>query len=148
VTTLSRAVFGTSGADGHGSFQASYLWSHTPTAQQVDTTGYVVGTSSVGGIIGMSRGYMLTGTTGNDFMVAKGGADSFAFASNFGRGVSNDFWPTHDTVQFSNSAFDSFASVLSRAALFGHDAGIATGSDTLMLHDTKLDALNHDFRFA
>jgi hypothetical protein len=115
-------------------------WLHGSTAQQVDTSGPVVGTSSVQAIM-IGRMGMLADN-----------ADTFVFGPNVSGGVSNSSAasaPAQDTVHFSNSAFDSFASVLSRAALLGHhDAGMATGSDTLMLHDTKLDALNHDFRFA
>jgi hypothetical protein len=93
-----------------------------------------------------------TSTTGNDVMVGTAGADTFVFASKFGHDVIKDFaasGPAHDTVQFSKSVFDSFASVLSHAAQSGHDVVIATGSDTLTLKNTQLDKLNsHDFHFA
>ncbi|AWL93215.1 Ig-like domain-containing protein [Bradyrhizobium ottawaense] len=144
----------TTNADGKWSFQTSDLSgkSHAFTAEQVDTTGHVVGTSSGEAIIGSGRSNTLTGTTGNDVMVGKAGADTFAFASNFGQDVIKDFaarGPTHDTIEFSKSVFDSFASVLSHAAQSGHDVVIATGSDTLTLKNTQLDKLNsHDFHFA
>ena len=144
----------TTGADGKWSFQTSDLSgkSHAFTAEQVDTTGHVVGTSSGEAIIGSGRSNTLTGTTGNDVMVGKAGADTFTFASNFGQDVIKDFaarGPAHDTIEFSKSVFDSFASVLSHAAQSGHDVVIATGSDTLTLKNTQLDKLNsHDFHFA
>jgi len=138
--------FAAGAADGRSIFQTSDLWSHVSATQQVDTTGHVET------ILGMSRSFMLTGTTDHDVTVGNGGADTFAFTANFGRGILNDFAagaPAQNTFQFSNSAFDNLASVLSRAALSGHDLGIATGSDTPTLHDTKLDMLkNLDFRFA
>ncbi|MGY4343619.1 Ca2+-binding RTX toxin-like protein [Bradyrhizobium sp. GM7.3] len=94
----------------------------------------------------------MTGTTGNDVMVGKRGADTFEFASNFGQDIIKDFaarGPAHDTIEFSKGVFDSFASVLSHAAQSGHDVVIATGSDTLMLKNAQLDKLNsHDFHFA
>ncbi|MET4217672.1 hypothetical protein ACVWWG_000845 [Bradyrhizobium sp. LB7.2] len=94
----------------------------------------------------------LKGTSGNDTFVGSSQADTFVFASKFGHDVIKDFaasGPAHDTVQFSKSVFDSFASVLSHAAQSGPDVVIATGSDTLTLKNTKLDALNsHDFHFA
>ncbi|WP_354267372.1 Ig-like domain-containing protein [Bradyrhizobium ottawaense] len=144
----------TTGADGKWSFQTSDLSgkSHAFTAEQVDTTGHVVGTSSGAAMIGSGRSDTLTGTTGNDVMVGKAGADTFQFASNFGQDVIKDFaarGPAHDTIEFSKSVFDSFASVLSHAAQSGHDVVIATGSDTLTLKNTQLDKLNsHDFHFA
>ncbi|MCJ9699539.1 Ig-like domain-containing protein [Bradyrhizobium sp. SHOUNA76] len=144
----------TTGADGKWSFQTSDLSgkSHAFTAEQVDTTGHVVGTSSGEAIVGSGRSNTLTGTTGNDVMVGKAGADTFSFASNFGQDVIKDFaarGPAHDTIEFSKSVFDSFASVLSHAAQSGHDVVIATGSDTLTLKNTQLDKLNsHDFHFA
>ena len=93
-----------------------------------------------------------TGTTGDDIFVGKGGADTFVFASNFGHDIVKDFaaaGANHDTLQFSKSVFDSFASVLSHATQSGQDVIIATGGDTLTLKNTKIDALNsHDFHFA
>ncbi|MCK1623305.1 family 16 glycosylhydrolase [Bradyrhizobium sp. 160] len=144
----------TTDADGKWSFHTSDLSdkTHAFTAEQVDTTGHVVGTGSGEAIIGSGRNDTLTGTTGNDILVGKRGADTFEFASNFGHDVIKDFaaaGPAHDAVQFSKGVFDTFASVLSHAAQSGHDVVIATGSDTLTLKNTKLDALNsHDFHFA
>jgi len=144
----------TTGADGKWSFQTSDLSgkSHAFTAEQVDTKGHVVGTSSGEAIIGSGHSNTLTSTSGNDVMVGKAGADTFQFASNFGQDVIKDFaarGPAHDTIEFSKSVFDSFASVLSHAAQSGHDVVIATGSDTLTLKNTQLDKLNsHDFHFA
>jgi hypothetical protein len=144
----------TAGADGKWSFHTSDLLgnTHAFTAEQVDTMGHVVGTSSGEAIIGTCRGNTLTGTTGNDVMVGRGGADTFVFASNFGRDVVKDFaarGPGHDTVEFSKSMFDSFASVLSHATQSRSDVVIATGGDTLTLKNTKLDKLDsHDFHFA
>lgn len=144
----------TAGADGKWSFHTSDLSgkTHAFTAEQVDTTGHVVGTSSGQAIIGSGHSDTLTGTTGNDVMVGKRGADTFEFASNFGQDVIKDFAArghAHDTIEFSKGVFDSFASVLSHAAQSGHDVVIATGSDTLTLKNTQLDKLNsHDFHFA
>ncbi|WP_407119846.1 Ig-like domain-containing protein [Bradyrhizobium sp. STM 3561] len=144
----------TTGADGKWSFQTSDLSgkSHAFTAEQVGTTGHVVGTSSGQAVIGSGHSDTLTGTSGNDVMVGKAGADTFQFASNFGQDVIKDFavsGPAHDTIEFSKSVFDSFASVLSHAAQSGHDVVIAAGSDTLTLKNTQLDKLNsHDFHFA
>lgn len=151
-TTSASSV--TAGADGKWSFHTSDLSgkTHAFTAEQVDTTGHVVGPSSGEALIGTGRSNTLTGTTGNDIMVGKGGADTFVFASNFGRDVIKDFatsGPAHDTVQFSKGVFDSFASVLSHAGQSGHDVVVTAGSDTLTLKNTQLDKLNsHDFHFA
>lgn len=144
----------TAGEHGKWSFHTSDLSgkTHAFTAEQVDTTGHVVGTSSGEAIIGSGRSNTLSSTTGNDVMVGKAGADTFQFASNFGHDVIKDFaarGPAHDTIEFSKNVFDSFASVLSHAAQSGHDVVLAAGSDTLTLKNTQLDKLNsHDFHFA
>ena len=74
------------------------------------------------------------------------------FAANFGRDVIKDFVSSgsgQDTIQFSKTVFDSFASVLSHASQVGEDVAISTGNDTLTLKNTKLGALNsNDFHFA
>ncbi|MDF0494641.1 Ig-like domain-containing protein [Bradyrhizobium yuanmingense] len=94
----------------------------------------------------------LKGTSGDDTFVGSSQADTFVFGANFGNDVIKGFvarGPAHDTIEFSKSVFDSFASVLSHAAQSGGDVVIATGSDTLTLKNTKLDSLtSHDFHFA
>ncbi|MET4120490.1 hypothetical protein ABIB90_007550 [Bradyrhizobium sp. JR4.1] len=126
--------------NGDGQIGASSVaTSSTSTSQVVPTS------SSTGSNI-------QTSTSGNDVLVGTSKADTFSFAANFGNDVIKSFTasgPAHDTIEFSKSVFDSFASVLSHAAQSGSDVVIATGSDTLTLKNTKLDALNsHDFHFA
>ncbi|MFC7700484.1 Ig-like domain-containing protein [Bradyrhizobium sp. GCM10028915] len=93
-----------------------------------------------------------TSTSGNDAFVGTTKADTFSFAANFGNDVIKDFTvsgPAHDTIQFSKSVFDSFASVLSHATQSGQDVVIATGGDTLTLKNMKVGSLtSHDFHFA
>jgi Ca2+-binding RTX toxin-like protein len=153
-TSTTSAGTATAGADGKWSFHTSDLSgkSHAFSAEQVDTTGHPVGTSSGSAIVGTGRSDTLTSTTGNDIMVGKGGPDSFVFASNFGQDVIKDFAArghAHDTVQFSTSVFKDFASVLDNATQSGHDVVISAGSDTLTLKNTQLDKLKgQDFHFA
>ncbi|MEY9128401.1 hypothetical protein ABIA03_007506 [Bradyrhizobium yuanmingense] len=94
----------------------------------------------------------LTSTSGDDTFVGSSQADTFVFGANFGNDVIKGFvarGPAHDTIEFSKSVFDSFASVLSHATQSGTDVVIATGSDTLTLKNTKLGALtSNDFHFA
>ncbi|MHC2390644.1 hypothetical protein [Bradyrhizobium liaoningense] len=93
-----------------------------------------------------------TSTSGNDVFVGTTKADTFSFAANFGNDVIKDFvasGPAHDTIQFSKSVFDSFASVLSHATQSGQDVVIATGGDTLTLKNMKVGSLtSQDFHFA
>jgi Ca2+-binding RTX toxin-like protein len=111
----------------------------------------VVGTSG-SAILGSSGSNTLKGTSGSDIFAGGGQGDTFVFAANFGRDVIKDFTAsgrTHDTIQFSKTVFDSFASVLSHATQVGQDVIISTGSDALTLKNTKLGALNsQDFHFA
>ncbi|UPK40488.1 hypothetical protein IVB18_29130 [Bradyrhizobium sp. 186] len=115
------------------------------------TTSQVVATSG-STFVASTGNTTLKGTSGDDTFVGSSQADTFVFGANFGHDVIKDFvarGPAHDTIEFSKSVFDSFASVLSHAAQSGTDVVIATGSDTLTLKNTKLDALtSHDFHFA
>ncbi|MBB4425793.1 hypothetical protein GGD66_004354 [Bradyrhizobium sp. CIR48] len=93
-----------------------------------------------------------TSTSGNDVFVGTSKADTFSFAANFGNDVIKGFvasGPAHDTIEFSKSVFDSFASVLSHATQSGGDVVIATGDDTLTLKNMKVGSLtSQDFHFA
>ena len=141
-------------ADGTWSYKTSSAVSdsvHTYTAQQIDGNGQVVGTSG-SAILGSTGSNTLKSTSGNDILVGGGQADTFVFAANFGRDVIKDFVTSgsaQDTIQFSKTTFDSFASVLSHASQVDQDVVISSGSDTLTLKNTKLGSLNSgDFHFA
>ncbi|WP_247476081.1 Ig-like domain-containing protein [Bradyrhizobium sp. 169] len=116
-----------------------------------DSTSQVVATSG-STLVASPGNTTLKGTSGDDIFVGSSQADTFVFGANFGHDLIKDFvarGPAHDTIEFSKSVFDSFASVLSHAAQSGSDVVIATGSDTLTLKNTKVDALtSHDFHFA
>jgi Ca2+-binding RTX toxin-like protein len=143
-----------SGADGIWSFTSSSAVSntvHTFTAQELDSTGHVTASSGPA-ILGTTGNDTLTSTAGNDLLGGHGGQDTFVFTANFGNDVIKDFAAGsrgHDTIQFSNNVFDSFASVLSHASQAGQDVVISAGNDSLTLTNTKIGALNsHDFHFA
>jgi hypothetical protein len=142
------------GADGTWSFTTAQLSNavHTFKAQEVDSTGHVVATSSGNAVLGSSCHSTLTSSTGNDILVGQGHSDTFVFAPNFGNDVIQNFIASgrgHDTIQFSKTEFNSFASVLSHASQVGNDVVIATGSDSVTLKNVKIGALNsHDFHFA
>jgi hypothetical protein len=145
----------TTAADGTWSFVTPSALSNTVhkfTAQEVDSSGHVVA-SSGSAILGSTHNNTLTSTAGNDYFVGNGHPDTFVFAANFGNDVIKDFVAGgrgHDVVQFSNSVYDNFASVLAHAAQVGQDIVISAGAnDSLTLKNTKLSALNsHDFHFA
>ena len=144
----------TTAADGSWSYKTSSAVSdtvHTYTAQQIDGNGQVVGTSG-SAILGSTGSNTLKSTSGDDILVGGGQADTFAFAANFGRDVIKDFVASgsaQDTIQFSKTVFDNFASVLSHASQVDQDVVISSGNDTLTLKNTKLSALNsQDFHFA
>ena len=149
-------IIGTVKADGDGdwTYRATGLSDqvHTFKAQEVNSSGQVTGTSSASAILGSSKGNTLTGTTGDDIFVGNGHPDTFVFDANFGKDVIKDFnsyGRSHDTVQFSKSAFSDFASVLNHASQVGHDVVIANGDDSLTLKNVKLGSLqSHDFHFA
>ncbi len=145
------------GSDGSWTFKTSALSDtvHTFSAQQIDSTGRVVATSSDKAILGSTRSDTLTSTTGDDLLVGNGGSDTFVFADNFGNDTIKDFeaeyavgW-RHDTIQFSKSVFDDFASMQSHASQVGQDVVISTGSNSLTLKNATLSGLDHyDFHFA
>jgi Ca2+-binding RTX toxin-like protein len=144
-------------SDGSWTFKTSALSDtvHTFSAQQIDSTGRVVATSSDKAILGSTRSDTLTSTTGDDLLVGNGGIDTFVFADNFGNDTIKDFeaeyavgW-RHDTIQFSKSVFDDFASMQSHASQVGQDVVISTGSNSLTLKNATLSGLDHyDFHFA
>jgi hypothetical protein len=140
------------GAAGTWGFTTAQLSNavHTFKAQEVDNTGHA--TSSGNAVLGSSGSSTLTSTSGNDILVGQGHSDTFVFAPNFGNDTVKGFiagGSGHDTIQFSQSVFDSFASVLSHASQVGQDVVISSGNETLKLLNTKLSALNsHDFHFA
>lgn len=125
---------------------------HTFKAQAVDGSGHAVGTSSGSVIVGSSGSNTLIGTTGADIFVGNGHPDTFVFNANFGKDIIKDFdayGRSHDTIQFSKSAFSDFASVLSHASQVGQDVVISNGDSSLTLKNTKLGSLqSHDFHFA
>jgi hypothetical protein len=130
--------------DGQIGASSAAVLTHINSIDQVVSSGKT--------IVGTNSSDTLISTTGYDTMIGKGGSDTFVFAPNFGHDVIMDFTaggPSHDTVQFSKSVFDSFASVLSHASQSGSDVVIAAASDTLTLKNVKLDALHsNDFHFA
>ncbi|MDI4231375.1 Ig-like domain-containing protein [Bradyrhizobium sp. Arg237L] len=151
-----KAYIGTTsaGADGNWSFTSTSAVSntvHSFKAVGVDSAGHTTA-SSGSAILGSTGSNTLTSTSGNDLFVGKGHPDTFVFAANFGKDVIKDFaasGPSHDTIQFSKSAFSDFASVLNHASQVGQDVVIANGADSLTLKNTKLGALqSHDFHFA
>ncbi|MGY3604052.1 MULTISPECIES: Ig-like domain-containing protein [unclassified Bradyrhizobium] len=144
----------TAGADGNWSFTSTSAVSntvHSFKAVGVDSAGHTTA-SSGSAILGSTGSNTLTSTSGNDLFVGKGHPDTFVFAANFGKDVIKDFaasGPSHDTIQFSKSAFSDFASVLNHASQVGQDVVIANGADSLTLKNTKLGALqSNDFHFA
>ena len=103
-------------------------------------------------ILGSTGNDILKSTTSSELFLGNGGRDTFVFVANFGNDIIRDFGAlgqSHDVLQFSKSVFDSFASVLSHASQLGQDVVISAGSDTLLLKNTTLGALDSpDFRFA
>jgi hypothetical protein len=145
------------GAEGSWRFNTSALSDtvHIFSAQQIDSTGRVVATSSDKAILGSTRSDTVTGTTGNDLIVGNGGSDTFVFVDNFGNDTIKDFEASHavawrnDTIEFSKSVFDDFGNMLSHASQVGQDVVISSGNDSLTLKNASVSDLNHyDFYFA
>jgi hypothetical protein len=163
-----KNIVGTGATDSSGDWtvttSALSSGSHTFTATATDAAGNVSAMSQpldpvipsstppAASSTGSHSGSTQVSTSGNDVLVGTDHSDTFVFAQNFGNAVIKGFVATgaaHDTIQFSQSVFDSFASVLSHASQVGQDVVISTGNDTLKLTNTKLGALHsQDFHFA
>jgi Ca2+-binding RTX toxin-like protein len=151
-------MLGSVKAGSHGrTFNTSALSDtvHTFSAQQIDSTGQVVATSSDKAILGSTGSDTVKSTTGDDLIVGNGGSDTFVFPENFGNDTIKDFEANyavgerHDTVEFSKSVFDDFSSMQSHASQVGQDVVISTGSNSLTLKNATLSGLDHyDFHFA
>jgi Ca2+-binding RTX toxin-like protein len=128
---------------------------HTLSAQQIDSTGEMIATSSAKAILGSTQSDTVTSTTGDDFFLGNGGSDTFVFADNFGNDTIKDFeanyavgW-RHDSIEFDKSVFDDFGNMFSQASQAGQDVFISNGNDSLTLKNASLSALDHyDFHFA
>ena len=144
----------TADANGQWSFTTSALSnkSHTFTSTVVDAAGNI-GNSTGAAIYGTSGNNTLTGTGGSDIMTGGGGVDTFVFSgTKFGNDVITDFRPgiwVHDSIQFSKSAFSSFAAVLAHAAQVGSDVVISyDAADSVTLKNTSVSQLTKsDFHF-
>src|SRR6185437_2585391 len=119
----------TVGSNGQWSFTSAPLSNtvHTFSSTATDAAGNVGnGTGSV--IYGTTGNDTLASPTGHDIMTGGGGLDTFVFAaSKFGNDVITDFQTQsahHDIIQFSQTAFNSFAAVLAHAAQVGSNVVI------------------------
>jgi probable HAF family extracellular repeat protein/VCBS repeat-containing protein len=138
----------------------------TVVVTQPDMT-YVGGNSGVT-ITGPTNGHnaVLDGGAGNDVLVAGGkganvliggpgdtltggkGADTFAFAPNFGQNTITNFNTAKDHIQLPQSEFAGFKQVLADAHQVGANTVIADGHDVITLTGVSLSHLNaHDFFF-
>jgi hypothetical protein len=100
---------------------------------------------------GSSGGQTLTAGAGpttliggpNDTLIGGAGADTFVFAPNFGAEAVNNFKPSTDTLQFSESTFATAAAVLNNAHQVGSDVAITDASaDLVTLHNVQLASLH------
>ena len=137
-------------------------WSFTTAALSNKTHSFTSTATDVAGNVGMSTGAAIYGTSGNntlvsrsgnDIMTGGSGADTFVFnGKTFGNDVITDFrsqGSSHDTIQFSKTAFSSFAAVLAHAAQVGTDVVITyDAADHVTLKNVSLGNLTqHDFHF-
>ncbi|MCP3390673.1 Ig-like domain-containing protein [Bradyrhizobium sp. CCGB12] len=152
VSALKDSGWGVSGSNsGLKSLETSFHQDLNGDGQ-VATSSVAAATSQVAATSNSTSSTTKMSTSGNDVLSGTTKADTFTFAANFGNDVIKDFvarGPAHDTIEFSKSVFDSFASVLSHATQSGGDVVIAAAGDTLTLKNMKVGSLNsHDFHFA
>ena len=145
----SGKLLGTSQASSSGSwsFTSAPLANavHDFTVSATDPAGNVgQGTSSA--IYGTTGKDVITSSTGNELLTGAGGADTFVFSSShFGTDVITDFSTAgrnHDVVQFSQSVFADYSSVMAHATQSGGNVVIhydAADAVTLLgVHLNKL----------
>ncbi|QND68651.1 hypothetical protein HB777_04580 [Mesorhizobium loti] len=122
---------------------------------------YVTGTASDDILLGNASANSLFGGQGNDIIEGRGGQDllsggsgndTFVFRADFGVDTITDFTAgaaSPDIIQFADTVFDDFASVLAAAAQVGADTVIThDASNVLTLKNVALANLHQDdFQF-
>ncbi|MCF6119184.1 rhizobiocin, partial [Mesorhizobium muleiense] len=150
------------GSDGVDTVQAAISFSLVTSAQVLGTienltltgTGPInaTGNASNNVLIGNSGANILDGGAGNDTLTGGAGNDLFIFQPGFGMDTITDFVAGPDSVDvidFADSIFDDFASVLAAANQVGADTVITVdGGNVLTLKNVALANLHQDdFQF-
>jgi hypothetical protein len=132
---------------------ASSSSARTLTAVATDAAGNKSPTTSGAVVVGTSGANSLASTASNDLLYGGGGADTFTFASLFGRDVIADFavsGTSHDVINFhANSVLNNFANVMSHAAQVGSAVVITQdANNVLTLNNVSRSSLTaSDFSF-
>jgi serralysin len=96
-------------------------------------------------LTGNTGNNVLTGLGGNDILTGGAGHDTFVFGPGFGKDVITDFSLENDVIEFDNSMFANFDSVVSAASQAGSNIVITLDADnTLTLTNVMVSALHHD----
>ncbi len=114
-----------------------------------DSAEWVYGGGGNDTLIGNDGNDFLDGEEQNDILTGGAGADTFAFYERgFGKDVVTDF-VSGDFIEFSTSAFSSFAAVQAHAAQVGADTVITLDNDnTVTLQNVDVGNLKAaDFSF-
>ncbi|RWC64200.1 calcium-binding protein [Mesorhizobium sp.] len=144
-----------------GAFPSSdTVFVHAET-QTLTNIKHVIGTASDDTLLGNASANSLFGGQGNDVIEGRGGqdllsgglgSDTFVFKADFGLDTVTDFAAgaaSPDIIQFADTVFNDFASVLAAAAQVGADTVIThDSSNVLTLKNVALANLHQDdFQF-
>lgn len=147
----------TAGADGHWALARSLTdaSTHSYTVTAADAAGNVAASDGAA-MIKLATG-TVTGSSGDDFMVARPGAtltggyghDHFVFDADSGKATISDFGHAYDVIEIDDGLSTGFADLKAHAKQVGYDVVITFDpTHTLTLKSVSLSTLNAgDFVF-
>lgn len=102
----------------------------------------LLGGQGIDNLFGGDNNDRLDGGIGNDDLTGGAGRDVFVFATGTGVDRVKDFTNNFDTMDFTNSAANTFADIQAHMSQVGADVVIAFGTDKFIIENTNIGLLD------